>query len=231
MKVLNKLYPIGLAFIFACGHNENESIAPDIFEAVKKGDIQKVKEAIKHGADVNAKDNRGWPLWVYAKNKEVLDLLVKNGAKIPGFDVKKYNKGYTPLHLAAENGSKEVVKLLIKYGANVNAYGAVSVPVTATLHVFAPRVIKISKTPLHIAVERGYKDIAELLIKHGADVNAKDRYGETPLHYAARVGRRDIAELLIKHGANVNAKDMYSKTSCDYAEMDELIKLVCPGNK
>jgi len=66
------------------------------------------------------------------------------------------------------------------------------------------------KTPLQYAAEAGHKDIVELLIARGADVNAKVTDG-APLHYAAHFGHKDIAELLIARGADVNAK-MYHGT-------------------
>ena len=78
------------------------------------------------------------------------------------------------------------------------------------------------RTPLHWAAIRGYKDVAELLIDKGADVNAKDIFPEeddphddrTPLHWAAIEGHTDVAKLLIDNGADVNAKDtpFYSLT-------------------
>ena len=53
----------------------------------------------------------------------------------------------------------------------------------------------------------GHKEVVELLIAKGADVNAKNDGGYTPLHQAAINGHKEIAELLIEKGANVNAKD------------------------
>ena len=51
-----------------------------------------------------------------------------------------------------------------------------------------------------------HKEIAELLIANGADVNVKNDFGPTPLHWAADEGHKEIVELLIANGANVNAK-------------------------
>jgi len=61
-------------------------------------------------------------------------------------------------------------------------------------------------TPLHWAALHGHKEIAELLITNGADVNATTAWGSTPLHKAAQYGHKEIVELLIAKGADVNAK-------------------------
>ena len=72
------------------------------------------------------------------------------------------------------------------------------------------------ETPLHLAVKQYHKEIAELLIAEGADVNASNNWAETPLHHAAYWGL-DLAELLIAKGANVNAKIRNGQTPLDLA--------------
>jgi ankyrin repeat protein len=74
-------------------------------------------------------------------------------------------------------------------------------------------------TPLHEAAFGGRKEIVELLISNGADVNAKhDGFGTTPLHRAAYRGHKEIVELLIGKGADVNAKNANGETPIDWAK-------------
>ena len=62
-------------------------------------------------------------------------------------------------------------------------------------------------TPLHRAVESGHTDVVELLLTHGADVNAKAGGESTPLHLAAGYGYKDVAKFLLTNKAEVNAMD------------------------
>jgi ankyrin repeat protein len=94
--------------------------------------------------------------------------------------------GWTPLHRAIDGRHKEVVKLLIYKEADV------------TVKDFTDH-----STPLHW-IEG--KEEAELLIIHGADVNARNRTGFTPLHLAVMGECLEVAELLIINGAIITAK-------------------------
>ena len=71
------------------------------------------------------------------------------------------------------------------------------------------------ETPLHRAAVKGHKEVVELLIAKGADVNAKDNLGT--LRYAASGGRKEVVEVLIAAGTDVNAKDRHGKTPLDHA--------------
>ena len=62
------------------------------------------------------------------------------------------------------------------------------------------------KTPLHYAVEKGSKQLAEFLISQGATVNAKaTSTNTTPLYFAAAKGDKMMCDLLIANGASINA--------------------------
>jgi Ankyrin repeats (many copies) len=73
-------------------------------------------------------------------------------------------------------------------------------------------------TPLSLAVWRGHKEVVELLLAKGADVNARDTYGQTPLSeavsspYMAEANRLPILELLLAHGADISGTDSHGKT-------------------
>jgi len=115
-----------------------------------------------------------------------------------------------PIHDATDRGDLAAVQAELDRGVSVNAKN------------------DFGETPLHRAAI-GHKEIAELLIDKGADVNAKSRgavnlkvdWRLTPLHYAADRGHKEVAELLIDKGADVNAKDDFGFTPLDRAEKVE----------
>ena len=74
------------------------------------------------------------------------------------------------------------------------------------------------------------KKTALALIKAGADVNAKEKYGGTPLYLAACFGHTEIALALIKAGADINAKEEYGGTPLHWACSQSAI-IVSPLSK
>ena len=61
---------------------------------------------------------------------------------------------------------------------------------------------------LHLAIERGFLDIVQELIKNGADPNIQNDFGYTPLHLAVTKGDLSRVIYLIENGANVNGMDI-----------------------
>ena len=107
--------------------------------------------------------------------------------------------GDTPLQVAVQMGSTELVELLLAHKADVNAKA------------------NAGWTPLHWAAYWSRKEIAGLLLRHKADVNAQNSVGFTPLHWAAYRGSKEVAELLLAYKANVNANDCYRRTPLHHA--------------
>ena len=67
--------------------------------------------------------------------------------------------------------------------------------------------------------------MAELLLRHGADVNAKDEEGKTPLSGASKF---EVFELLLSHGADPNVQDNYGATPLLLACLYNNVKISVP---
>lgn len=65
---------------------------------------------------------------------------------------------------------------------------------------------------LSLSIIHEYPELTELLLKHGANVNLSNNFGQTPLHFACLTGAQSIVQSLINKGANVNALNRYKET-------------------
>ena len=107
-----------------------------------------------------------------------------------GDNPNKQNKeGINALFSVSFDGDTTAVKILLKYGADIN---------------FESEPNKL--TELIAASQNGNVEIAKILIKAGANVNAKDIHGWSALRTGTRNGRIDIIELLVNNNAIIDDK-------------------------
>ena len=118
-------------------------------------------------------------------NTKLIEVLLRSGTNA---NATRGPHGSTALHSAANDGHFEASKLLIKYGAEVDARN------------------EFGWSPLHYAVRRGDCSVVKLLLQHGASPNALDEKNQTPLHVVAQEDHTDVLEILIQNGSDVNAK-------------------------
>lgn len=85
------------------------------------------------------------------------------------------------------------------------------------------RLNREKATAVHRAVAARKPSIVGLLVKHGADINAKDARGWSPLEHAAFTADVDMTSLLLKLGANVREES-------DACGGNALTKLLLGGN-
>ena len=95
---------------------------------------------------------------------------------------------YPALWLAVAVEQTEEVRQLLAGGAHVEEQGG---------------MLPDRSSPLHVAVYRGYTELALLLLENGADVSATANEGRTALHLASSEA---VSLLLLQHGADVSAK-------------------------
>lgn len=163
--------------------------------AVLDLDAEMVKCLIGHGADDCLEDKNGKvPIKLNQKVEPgviLTQILAISNLLTPGIEGCKVRR----LFEAVQKCDIEKAALLIKDGVNVDTQEE-----------------KSGYKPLGIAVQQGYKEIAEWLIENGADVNIQGKEGYTPLHLAVKYEHPQLVETLLKHLPNVNVKDSYGCT-------------------
>lgn len=201
------------------------------FETVRRGDEPAAAEAISADPSLLlARDETGLsPVLAaaYSGHSQLAERLAERVAKLPdGLTIfeaatvgnvatvrqqlagdraaidESGSDGFTALHLAACFGRLEVARLLLGLGADRNAVA----------------MNEMRVTPLHSAVSARHRDMASLLLAHGASPNAVQRGGWTPLHAAARAGDEAIVDMLLLRGADPTRKNDEGHTPIDLAD-------------
>ena len=128
---------------------------------------------------------------------QMAQLLLERGG-----DVNTRNdEHWTSLHAASCNGRLDIAKVLLDHGANPKAED------------------KALRTPLHHVAHGEFESqengarLTQLLLEHGADVDATDVHHWTPLQLASHHGKPEVAQVLLDHGADVNAETDQGETA------------------
>lgn len=126
---------------------------------------------LRAGADVHHCDKHGRSPLFWTVSTDVAKLLISAGADVNTKD----HWSNSPLHVMSENGNTSMAELLLTNGAIVDA------------------VNTKNRTALHWAMT---PQMAEILIKHGADPERRDAVGLRPYDLAKREGRKEVAAAL-----------------------------------
>ena len=186
-------------------------------QAVETGDVAELERLLGDDPSLAHRGvhNKLRPLQlaVYARQPGAVEILLRYGAKLdlcmaatlgrddvirqlisddPACVHRRASDGWSALHLAAAFAGPATVRLLIEGGASVRE--ASNNPKYQPLH-WARRV-----------------DVAELLVDHGAEVNARSLNGSTPLHLVAASGSEELARFLLDHGADAKLQTKAGQT-------------------
>ncbi|XP_033031608.1 ankyrin repeat and SOCS box protein 3 isoform X2 [Trachypithecus francoisi] len=152
--------------------------------AASQGHWKIVQILLEAGADPNATTlEETTPLFLAVENGQidVLKLLLQHGANVNG---SHSMCGWNSLHQASFQENAEIIKLLLKKGANKECQDDFGI------------------TPLFVAAQYGKLESLRILISSGANVNCQALDKATPLFIAAQEGHTKCVELLLSSGAD-----------------------------
>ncbi|MDO4551565.1 MAG: ankyrin repeat domain-containing protein [Planctomycetia bacterium] len=162
--------------------------------SVKAGHISLCQFFLGKGSNINSRNKDGKSILIECAtyNPEMCEFLLKNGADLKITDL----QGNTALHFAMYYKDDKIIRLLLKYGADVTTKN------------------KSDETALSYGIKHEPCNLENIktIINAGADVNQADKNNLTPFHHALRTGRTDLAKLLLHHGANLTAGQINGKS-------------------
>ena len=217
---------------------QNEHGNSALMIASEKGSADVVQKLLEHGAEVslkNSHENTALSLAIQSNSMKTVEALLDSGAKVDyqqsliaackiGFsDVVKLlldrseldlkdEHGRIALTVAIENGNVEVVQVLLKSGAIVNALD------------------DQGRSPLIFAVTRDVEHaslwVAQSLLENGAQIDYQCDDGKSALVVASEIGNLESVQFLIAHGANLNLPDKHGRTALTAAIEKEHFRVV-----
>ncbi len=157
-----------------------------------------------------------------------IDAMEKLLAK--GLDPDSYNKdGYSLLYVAVKGNQHEMVRYLIAAGATVD----LSTQTTGRTPLFQASYdgFTCDLQSMAFASERDpdAAPLVEMLLKAGANVNARNRFLSTPLHDAVAGKNSHVVRILLRHGADPALEDdngISALESADQAQLDEIAAIL-----
>lgn len=169
-------------------------IQQHLTDAVRRGDLEKVRRMVEGGAkitDVDEDGNDALHVACYNGRLDIVRMLVQEHGCSPS---QRGRIGFQPLHRAVQGGHLDVARFLLDEGASVAARNNMGV------------------TPLHCAALWDRARVTKLLLERGAMPNVQQSNGQTPLHTAAMRGCEAAVKLLIEANAALDMKDMEGST-------------------
>ncbi|KAJ4967285.1 hypothetical protein NE237_019134 [Protea cynaroides] len=198
-----------------------------------------IHDLLVENGDDNANPNMAANLLAVASsgNAAFLDELLK--AKLDP-DVGD-SKGRTPLHIAVSNGHEDCVLVLLKHGCNIMIHDMNgNTPLWDAISTKHHSIFRIlyhyaSVSDPHttgdllcMAVKRNDLSTMKELLRHGLNVNAKNRHGLTALQIAMSENHVEMVNLLVMNGANV---DQPSPNGFPMEILDEMVKMREVGHR
>ena len=166
-------------------------------------------------------------------SSNLADLLkrLKTEQRKIALETKTIDGGHfvTPLIIAAHNGQLNSVKILLRYGADIEDRGTIKI---GDGDDEDDEVIE-GCTPLWAAACSGHLDVVKLLVEQNADVDGRTSTDSTPLRAAAQEGHLDVVRCLVESGADVNARTVTENTplivACYHGHLNVVIYLIDKG--
>ena len=210
------------------GKEKSSSLVSPLVVAVQNGNLDCVKVLLSYGADIEGGDDmfRHLPLFVasFNGNVEILSYLLDNGADMNAVSNPEGHT-MTPLIAAVQSGNLESVKVLLKYGVDIEGRG--DFKYVSKDHPFHSVSFEAC-TPLFVAAGNGNVEILSCLLDSGADLNAvanSEGHTITPLIVAVQSGDFDCVKLLLQYGADAEGRGGFRVDAPGYPSVS--LKISC----